>query len=59
MVQGDGTTGQRRALEGRLQNREGPRGREGAKIEEGDTGKDGEKRGRESGKEKGTKRKGK
>lgn len=42
MIQGDGATlalGQRRALEGRPKDKEGPKSREKAKIEEGNTGK--------------------
>lgn len=49
--------GQRRVREGRPKERQGLRGREGARIEAGDTEKDGEKRVRDSEKEKRTKRK--
>lgn len=61
MIQGDGATlalGQRRALEGRPKDKEGPKSREKAKIEKGNTGKrQTEERRRE--KENRTKRKGK
>lgn len=47
MIQGEGVTlaqGQQRALEGRPQKREGPRGREGAKIEEREIQKETDRR---------------